>query len=189
MKMHIEYECTLLEVDKKRLEEKLTFIGAEKIGDYTQKRYTYDFNPKLDSKWIRLRTNGKKSTLTIKNVVDKTVIGGTQELEIEVSDFEMTNLILEEMGYMHRNYQENTRTLYKIGDVEVSIDKWPMIPEYAEIEGKTEEEVKNVIEQLNVDYKITNLDVSSIYEQIYGIDILKIKDLKFDNRLDNVDKM
>lgn len=51
-----------------------------KKGDYLQRRYTYDFNPVQSNKWIRLRTNGSKTLLTIKEVNDRMAIGGTTEL-------------------------------------------------------------------------------------------------------------
>jgi hypothetical protein len=58
--MHIEYECTLLEINKELLEKRLIEVGAIKVDDYFQRRYTYDFKPASDNKWLRLRTNGKK---------------------------------------------------------------------------------------------------------------------------------
>ena len=36
-KMHIEYECTLLEVNKTKFIEKIEQLGAIKKGDYYQK--------------------------------------------------------------------------------------------------------------------------------------------------------
>ena len=118
--------------------------------------------------------------MTIKNVLDKNSIGGTLELEIEVSDFEKTNLILEELGYHHINYQENKRTTYSLDGVNFDIDSWPFIPTYVEIEGYNEEIVKEMITRLNLDNeKITNYDVTSIYKEIYNIDVLSIKDLYF----------
>lgn len=178
--MHIEYECTILEIDKEKFIEKIEKLGAKKIGDFYQKRYVYDFNPVDPNKWIRLRNNGKKTTLTIKNIVDKNKIGGTEELEIEVSDFESTNKILETLGYKSRNYQENKRVTYELDNVEIDIDSWPMIPTYVELEGKDEQSVINLIKKLEIEDKnITNYDVVSIYKEIYGIDILGIKDLRF----------
>ena len=56
-----------------------------------------------------MRTDGKTSTLTIKEIVDKNEIDGTNEIEIEVSSFENANKILNELGYVARNYQENKR--------------------------------------------------------------------------------
>ena len=82
--MNIEYECRLLEINKKKKEKLLLEKGAVKKGDYFQKRYTYDFNPKKENKWIRLRTNGKINTLTIKEITNNKAIDETNELEIEV---------------------------------------------------------------------------------------------------------
>lgn len=68
--------------------------------------------------------------------MDKNDLGGTQEHEVVVSDFEKMNDILEKLGYKHRNYQENKRIRYILDEVEIDIDTWPLIPTYAEIEGK-----------------------------------------------------
>ena len=106
---HIEYEVRVLEINKEEIQNKLNELGATLVEDVFQRRYVYDFNPVNPNKWIRLRTNGKKTTLTIKEVVDKNKIGGTKELEVEVSDFELTNIALNELGFKHRNYQENKR--------------------------------------------------------------------------------
>lgn len=177
--MHVEYECRILEINKEEFIGKLEKAGAIKIGEYFQKRYVYDFNPVISNKWIRLRTNGKKTTLTIKEITDKTV-DGTKELEIEVSSFDDTNNILNELRYKPRNYQENSRISYMLDDVEIDIDTWPLIPTYAEIEGSSKECVDNLLKKLSICEKnITCLDVASIYNEIYNINILKIKELRF----------
>ena len=178
--MNIEYEMTILEIDKDLLVKKLESLGAIKVSDSLQRRFVYDFNPKLDKKWIRLRTNGDKTTLTIKEVFDKNVIGGTNELEIVVDDFDKTNKILNELGYKRRNYQENYRTSYKLGNVNFDIDSWPMIPTYVEIEGSSEDEVQSALKLLELDnLKTTTLDVDSIYNEIYNIKVMDIEELKF----------
>ena len=179
--MKTEYECTILDVDINSFVKKIKNLGATFIGEYFQRRYVYDFNPKEEGKWIRLRTNGEKTTLTIKNILYKNDIGGTTELEIIVSDFDQTNNILEELGYIHRNYQENKRIRYILDNVEIDIDTWPLIPTYVEIEGKNKEEVIRTLKKLGYENseKVTTLDVTSIYNEIYKIDILKIKKLKF----------
>lgn len=177
--MNTEYEIRVLEIDKEKLIKKLEELGAEFKGDNEQKRYVYDIIPKEDGKWIRLRTNGRKTTLTYKKNVVKTTIDGTKELEVEVSDFEKTNELLENMGIKSRGYQENKRTQYILNGVEIDIDSWPMIPTYVEIEGKNEEEVMNTLEILELPKdKVTTLDVDSVYKK-YGIDLKVIKVLKF----------
>ena len=177
--MHTEYEVRILEIDVDSINKKLNELGATFEWDRIQKRYVYDFIPKVDSKWIRLRTNGIKTTLTIKDLVTSK-IDGTRELEIEVDDFVNTNKILEELGYTPRNYQENRRIQYKLDGVEIDIDSWPMIPTYLEIEGSSEDEVYKIVEKLG--YKLedtTTRDVEGIYND-YGYDVMEIKDLRLE---------
>ena len=178
---HIEYEVRVLEINKDEIQKKLDDLNATLVEDSFQKRYVYDFHPVVPSKWIRLRTNGTKSTLTIKNV-ESSNIDGTKEVEIEVSDFDTTNEILKELGYTPRGIQENKRIKYDLNGVEVDIDTWPKIPTYLEIEGKSEEEVYNTLELLGISKEdATALDVQSIYEEVYGIDLEKEPNLSFDN--------
>ena len=177
--MHTEIEERVLEINKEEVIKKLEELGATKKGEWFQKRYTYDFTPKRENQWLRLRTNGEETTLTYKNVETRE-IDGTKELEIEVSDFEGTNKFLEILGYKYRNYQENKRIRYYLNDVEIDIDTWPMIPTYMELEGPSVEKVKEVEDLLEVDKsKITTLFADEIYDKYYGIDVLSIKELKF----------
>ena len=176
----IEYECRVLEIDVDSFMKLLEDNGAIKKGEYFQKRNVYDFKPVDPNKWIRLRSNGDVVTLTLKKLEDRNSIEGTKELEIEVSSFEQTDAILNELGYHSRTYQENRRISYILDDVEIDIDTWPLIPTYAELEGKNREDIEKLIEKLNLDRnKITTYDVTSIYNEIYNIDVMKIKLLKF----------
>ena len=177
--MHIEFEERILEVDKDKMISKLESLGAIKKGEWFQKRYVYDFNPVRENEWIRLRTNGEVATLAYKNV-EKNTVDGTKELEVEVSDFEETNELLNVLGYKAKGYQENKRIRYMLNDVEIDIDSWPMIPTYMEIEAESEEKVKEIEKLLEVDEsKITALNCEDIYIQIYGINLKEQKDLRF----------
>jgi adenylate cyclase class 2 len=180
----IEYEARVLEINKEELEKKLKNLGAEKIADFEYKRRVYDFNPKEEGRWIRLRTNGKKTTLTIKEIKSQE-IDGTEETEIEVSDFEKTNIILNKLGYIEKSYQENKRTRYGLDGVEIDIDTWPYIPTYVEIEGKSANEVQKTIKKLGLENeKITSLDVQAVYEKFYGIDLRQMSEVRFNRKLD-----
>ena len=177
--MNIEYEVRVLEIDKDHLIKKLNDLGAKFKGEYNQKRYVYNTVPKCDGKWLRLRTNGKETTLTYKSV-EKDSIDGTKELEIKVDDFYKTNELLEIAGIKSKGYQENNRIQYILDDVEIDIDTWPLIPTYVEIEGKDEESVKKILKKLELEEnRVTTLDVQSVYERVYNIDISKIEVLKF----------
>ena len=67
--MHIEFEVRILEIDYDDIIRRLDGIGAKFEWDLIQKRYTYDFKPRDSKRWIRLRTNGKTTTLTFKNII------------------------------------------------------------------------------------------------------------------------
>lgn len=177
--MHTEYEVRILEVNRDEIISKLEKLNAVFQWDHIQKRYVYDLIPKVDGKWIRLRTNGEKTTLTIKNIVSS-AIDGTQELEIEVDDFEKCNLILKDLGFEPKGFQENKRCQYILNDVEIDIDDWPMIPTYLEIEGPSEEAVYQTLEALGFskDDAITK-DVEGVYLH-YGYHLNEIYDLKLE---------
>ena len=178
--MKTEIEERILEINKEEVIKRLEELGAKKVGDWHQKRYVYDFIPKRENEWIRLRTNGIESTLTYKNVESKDITG-TKELEIVVSDFDVTNQFLHIMGYTPKAFQENLRTRYYLDHIEIDIDTWPLIPTYLEIEGATVEEVKKLEKELGLsEGKVTTLNCQSIYLEEYGIDINQIEELKFD---------
>lgn len=95
--MNTEYEVRVLEIDALKIEKQLEDLGAVLQWDHLQKRYVYDFIPKIEGKWIRLRTNGDKTTLTIKNIVSSE-IDGTQELEIEGKSEEAVYKVLDKLN-------------------------------------------------------------------------------------------
>ena len=182
--MHVEYEARVLEVDKEKLEDKLVSLGAKKVADFNYRRRVYDFKPKNNHKWIRLRTDGTDTTLTIKEYVDNS-IDGTKEMEIKVSDFEETNNMLNELGYNAHTYQESMRTRYILNGVEIDIDTWPYIPTYVEIEGKDSNDVEKMVDLLDLDKnKLTTLDVQSVFKEFYKIDVKNMPILKFGEKLD-----
>lgn len=188
MLLHTEYEVRILEINRDEIIKKLESLKATFQWDAIQKRYVYDFIPRVDGKWIRLRTNGIKSTLTIKNLVSSE-IDATQELEIEVDNFERCNLILKELGYEPKGYQENRRRQYLLNGVEIDIDSWPMIPDYLEIEGPSEEAVFNTLEVLGFSKEdSTTRDVEGIFLD-YGYKLDEIYNLKLEeNRKEGLEE-
>lgn len=176
--MKTEIEVKVLEIDVDMVILLLDKLGAERIGEKKQRRFVYDFTPKKENAWVRLRTNGSETTLTIKEIKNED-IDGTKEIEIIVGDFDKTNFLLEKLGYINKSYQENKRISYLLEGVEVEIDFWPRIPPYLEVEGKSVEEVKKIVTLLGFDFsKTTSVNTLGIYKK-YGIDIEMIKELKF----------
>ena len=66
--MKIEYEVRFLEINKDSLVKKLKSIGAIEVGDWFQIRKTFDLIIPQQNSWIRLRTNGEITTLTVKEI-------------------------------------------------------------------------------------------------------------------------
>lgn len=177
--MAIEYEVRILEVPIDKTISSLERLGAFKVGTYHQRRYVYDYNPVQKGRWIRLRSNGKQTTLTLKEI-KSLQIDGTQELEIVVSDFDETNRILNKLGYLPRTFQENFRIEYRIDNITFDIDKWPGIPAYLEIEGDSKQSVLKAVEMLNYSTdSYTTKDVDTIYNDTYGIILDNIQHLQF----------
>ena len=177
--MKTEFEVRILDISFEAMIQKLKEVGAKQVGVFCQKRYIYNFMPLRKGQWVRLRSNGQKTTLAIKEIKTQS-IDGTKELEIIVSDFEDTNLILEKLGYKAQNFQENFRITFTFDNIEIDLDKWPMIPSYMEIEGKSEEDVYKFLNILGIDPKgVTTMDVETLYKEKYGIDLNAIPHLKF----------
>jgi adenylate cyclase class 2 len=181
--MNPEHELRILEVDPQAIGEKILKLGGNLVLRRTlQKRYTYNTIPAERNKWVRLRTNGVKTTLAIKHVTGEGV-SDTKELEVEVSDFGMATALMTELGIQAKSYQENYRTLYELKGAEIMVDEWPLIPPYIEVEASSPELVDEIITKLGFSPKqATGLDVSSVYEQIYHIDIDEMPELKFDTQ-------
>src|SRR5690554_723135 len=88
--MQSEIEAKILEINKEKIRDVLASLGAKKVFDERLfKRATFD-NELLRSQnaWVRLRDEGDKITLTLKQVGDPTVITSVKEVLFEVSDFD-----------------------------------------------------------------------------------------------------
>ncbi len=178
MSTNIEFEGKVLEINKKDMLKKLVEQKAKYIGEYLQRRYVFNTIPFNENRWVRLRSNGKNATLAVKEIKDDTV-NGTSEWEIEVSNFEETLKILKKIGIKPKGYQENRRIEYSMDSCQITLDFWPKIPAYLEIEGKNEKQVYECVKKLGIDKKeITGMNTTKIYKK-YGIDLDKIKDLRF----------
>jgi adenylate cyclase class 2 len=175
--MSIEFEAKVIEVNKEELEKKILQLGGSKVGKVIMKRYVYDIDPKRRGHWIRLRDDGKQTTLTVKKI-HHDGISGTEEEEVMVEDFQRTHALLELMGYIPSAYQENERTSFLFNDSRLEIDHWPMIPPYLEIEADSQERVLETARQLGFTEKqLTGENTVKIYAR-YGINVDEIKQLR-----------
>ena len=95
------------------------------------------------------------------------------------SDFEVTNLLLSQLWYKPKLYQENIRESYLMNWVEIEIDSWPLIPAYLEIEWKNIKEDEKTVKLLWFNMNdTTSINTEKVYKK-YWIEISDIKELKF----------
>jgi len=174
----IEYEGKLLLIDPEQIMATIQSAGGRPVGDYTFRRYVFDTIPATPNKWIRLRTNGQVATLTVKQI-SHDAIDGTSEWEVEVSDFDTTLTILKKGGLTPKGYQENRRVEFALDGAMLSIDYWPQLEPYLEIEAKDKETVETIAIQLG--FRASDLvgyNTIKLYAK-KGIDLDKISDLRF----------
>lgn len=134
---------------------------------------------KNHDEFLRVRTDGKTTTLTYKyrDYSGSHGLKNTEETEVEVDDSDGIIGILSKL-FKNYLYQENIRKTYKHKNVEITVNYWPRIPPVMEIEGRTEAEVKDTFAELNVGgIMIGNVSYDRVYRH-YGMDLSKIHELR-----------
>lgn len=187
-----EYEIKFLEVNVPALEKKLLEIGAIKTGEFDYIRRTFDYPDfRLDDKhkWLRIRTDGKETTLTYKERLgvksNDTSIpdDGMKEIEVIVSDFEKTCEIMKSAGFILKHEAKNKRIRYEKGDMVYDIDSWPQIPTYIEIESTSLEKAKEAARELGFDGdKGIICSVNQVYKK-YGVNLKEYFIISFDGMI------
>ncbi|EKE10654.1 MAG: Adenylate cyclase [uncultured bacterium] len=168
--MQIEYEATFLNVDKDEMRGRLKQAGAVLARpEFLQKRITFNLpsGHEIAGGWLRVRDEGDKITTTLK-IVDGNQIHNQKEINLQVDSFEEAVKFLETIGCRRKSYQETRRELWTLDDVEIAIDEWPFLEPYVEVEGRSEESVKEVSAKLKFDYgQALFCCVSTLYSMKY----------------------
>ncbi len=179
--MNIEYEATFLNVDKDMMRKRLKDADAIFVRqEYLQKRIPFHLPGGKSSKdsWLRVRDEGDKTTLSLK-MIDGERIEDQKEICLIVSNFDEAVELLELIGCARKSYQETKRELWKLDNVEITIDEWPFLEPFVEVEGHSEEEVKRVSEKIGFNYKDALFcAVGKLYKMKYGIHPDKINTIE-----------
>lgn len=175
-----EFETKIKPIKVDDVIPKLRDLGAEETPEFLSRRYVFDIESE-DIEWIRLRTNGNKTTLTYKHKIHGNIeVGKTTEIEVEVLDFDKTAAILNKLHWREVYYQENKNHIFKLGDIEFSIDTWPLIDPFMEIESHSKEKVEEGVRMLGLEEQDRgDIDIKDLFTES-GIDIHSYKQLKFE---------
>ncbi len=171
--MQTEIEAKFLNIDPDDLREKLLGIGAVmKYPEILMKRNVYDDkegNLRKIGGWVRVRDEGDVVTMSYKQLNDRTV-HGTKEVTVIVNDFATTCLFLESVGFVSKSYQETKREKWMLGEAEITIDTWPWIPTFVEIEALDEDSLKGIAAKLGFDWsKALHGSVETAYQAVYDV--------------------
>jgi adenylate cyclase class 2 len=179
--MKHEYEAKFLAVDVAGLQAKLAALGAVQAFPRTLlTRKIFESDVLDGTQWVRLRNEGTRTTLTLKQVTDANSIHGTTEIETEVGDLGAMAEILTNLGLREVRYQENFREEWQLGNVAFDFDTWPDLPTFLEIEGPDEASVRQAAARLGLDYVDARFgSVDAIYKSEAGRDILAEPTLLF----------
>ncbi|WP_194838807.1 class IV adenylate cyclase [Nocardia sp. XZ_19_369] len=172
--MKHEYEAKFLAVDVEAVRERLAALGATLAFPRTLlTRKIFEHEALARGAWVRLRNEGIRSTLTLKQVTDASTIDGTTEIETTVGDLSAMAEILTRLGLREVRYQENYREEWQLGDTVFDLDTWPDLPTFLEIEGPDEASVRKASASLELDYATARFgSVDEIYKIEVGRDIL-----------------
>lgn len=185
--MRTEYEATFPNIDPEQIRKRLKQYNATlKKAEFLQTRCVFDLpaGREIANGWLRLRNEGDCITLTLK-IVSGQAIEEQQELELYVNDFQQAKTLLTILGCHKRAYQESKRELWKLNEIAITIDTWPFLHPYVEVEGSSERAVKDICKQLLLPYEEALFcSIDKLYALQYGIspDIInrKISALTFD---------
>jgi adenylate cyclase class 2 len=150
-----EIEVKILEIDRKEIEEALTFLGAEKILDSDIQTIFFDFQDGklLNAKDVlRLRKENNNVELTYKRVHITQTAKEAEEYSVEVSSIAEMQKILENLGLHETENMLKHRISYKLVNVRFDIDRYlesyNFIPEFMEIEAENTELIDHYAELL-----------------------------------------
>lgn len=152
--MRQEIECKFLNVSHDDIRSKLRALGAELVTpmrlmhrtmfDYPDRR----FQEKTPKQRLRIRDEDDKVTITYK----RSNGNYPYEAETTIGSYEEMEKILIAVGLENYSYQESKRETWYYNETEIELDEWPWIKPYIEIEGKSEESIKETAKKLGFDW-------------------------------------
>mgnify|MGYP001612137757 FL=1 len=139
--MQTEIEAKFLDIDSNSLRTKLKEVGAKLVyPERMMTRKVFDFSDhrlEKEGAWIRVRNEGDQVTLSYKKLVDRS-LHGTKEITVVVDDFEQTCNLFLTLGFVQDSFQETKREKWELDGCEITIDSWPWIPTFVELEAPDE---------------------------------------------------
>ena len=155
--MSTEIEAKLRIESPQAVERKLTQLGAEFVAEQSHIDYHFDdegLTLSMSDSALRLRRQSTgeniRSFLTYKGPKEKSRLKRRREIETEIEDPDVAAKILRALGYRKMLTIEKRRRLWRFGQCEVALDSLPLLGDFVEIEGPSEDDIRTVQESLGL---------------------------------------
>lgn len=188
--MDQEIEVKFFLKDHEALMQKIAALqlpcSQERIHEFNLRYDLPDGSLVAQNQVLRLRKD-TQARLTFKGpgVMEEDILL-RKEIEIEVSDFEATQRLLEALGYQVVMMYEKFRANYLLGSLVMSVDETPL-GLFVELEGKSPAQVHQAAQTLGFDWEARiNLSYSALLNLFNQKTSRALRDLSFENfdRLD-----
>jgi adenylate cyclase class 2 len=171
-----EIETKILGVDTAKLEARLEALGAkqiQKIRLVVDWFRTKNSQEGQDPWFLRIRSySDGKVEVTWKGKSD--VLGVSRkhkEINFTVSDASAAKDLFEQIGMEQYAHQEKDRISWNLKDWQLDLDQYPGMPAYLEIEGPSEESIKEAIEVLDLKaFKTSSEGERLLIQNEYNLD-------------------
>jgi len=168
----IEFEMTIPNVEIDDARRRLRECGAVLQKDsYIQKHIVFNLpeERKIEGAWMRVREESDRITMSMK-IIDGKNISDQQEYFFIAENTEDACKFLTLLGGIEKARQEKRREIWMLGQCEITIDEWPFLEPFLEVEGKDEEMVKETVSLLGYEYeKCRVCAVDTLYSEKYGV--------------------
>jgi len=171
-----EIETKVLNIDKKRVVQKIISLGARKKKESRLTVHWYWLNGIAEGEdpwFLRIRSDSVgRHEVTWKAV--STILGTARkhkEINFDIHDHDKLADLFIEIGLEKYAHQEKERVSFEFMDWSFDIDQYPGMPAFIEIEGNNEEHVNQAIKLLGLEDKVTWANGERILiQEKYGLD-------------------
>jgi predicted adenylyl cyclase CyaB len=151
--MNTELEKKYKIQDCSLAKQELGAMGAQFVGESRDIDVYFQVPQDVpNTRYLRVRTRGYKSTLAFHQVIDDLE---TKEWETDVSDGKITQDIIAKLGFEIDVVVDKTRQRYNLDDSEIVLDHIENLGYFLEIESPTEEQLDSIAAKLTLGERIT----------------------------------
>ncbi len=176
-----EIETKVLDIDTAKVKEILGSLGAARIQEARLIVDWYRFKGTKEGKdpwFLRIRSDSAgKYEVTWKARSD--ILGTARrhkEINFLIQEPEKLADLFDELGLERYAHQEKYRTSFSYKDWQFDLDQYPGMPAYLEIEGNSEEHVKEAMKLLGLENNRTWAKGERILiQETYGLDWYQMK--------------